>query len=55
MKVIDHVILNYVMSYVGMRMHRVVRYMHIVCAVHIRQNCVHGHPKLLVHGLMVRT
>ena len=29
-------------------MHRVVQYMHDICAVHIRQNYVHGHPKLLV-------
>ena len=29
-------------------MPRVVRYMHDVCVIHIRWNCVHGHPKLLV-------
>ena len=36
------------LSYVGKHMCRVVRYMHDICAIHIRRNCVHGHPKLLV-------
>ena len=29
-------------------MRRVVWYMHNICAIHIRPNCVHGHPKVLV-------
>ena len=39
-----------ILSYVGMHMHRVVWYMHDVCVIHMhyRQNCVDGHPKLLV-------
>ena len=45
---IDHVVLSSVVSYVGMHMCGVVRYMDDVCVIHIRRNCVHGHPKLLV-------
>ena len=29
-------------------MRRVVRYMHNICTIHIRRNCVHGCLKLLV-------
>ena len=35
-------------TYVVLRMRRLVRHMHDVCAIHIRRNCVHSHPKLLM-------
>ena len=35
-------------TYVVLRMHRVVRHIHDICAIHIRRNSVHGHLKLLM-------
>ena len=35
-------------TYVVPHMHRVVWHIHDVCTVHIRQNSLHGHLKLLV-------
>ena len=35
-------------AYVVLCMHRLVQYIHDVCMMHIRRNCVHGLPKLLV-------